>query len=186
MIQLNPEQIDAALQKTELKSGLEKYLWIQTQAEGPDEFWMSAEFRKKFNGFYRVRRSEEWQQHFYGLMAHARQDGLGFADILRRLYQATSQHEASFASKLYATLNPGAPVIDAVVLHNLQIKGPLATDSHQGSEWVKLHTSLTLQFEQYMKTANGRYLVNRFRKLYPEAKVTEMKMLDLVLWQTRA
>lgn len=32
---------------------------------------------------------------------------------------------------------------------------------------------------------NGKYLVQRFRETYPDANVTEIKMLDLVLWQTR-
>ena len=40
-------------------------------------------------------------------------------------------------------------------------------------------------FSEYLVTDAGRYLVTRFNGYYPEATLTEVKMLDLVLWQTR-
>ena len=36
-----------------------------------------------------------------------------------------------------------------------------------------------------LKTPNGRYLVRAFDRAYPQAGITDMKKLDLVLWQTR-
>jgi hypothetical protein len=50
---------------------------------------------------------------------------------------------------------------------------------------VELHGRLLASFNEFLTTEAGRYLVGRFRAAYPEAQVTEMKMLDLVLWQTR-
>lgn len=40
-------------------------------------------------------------------------------------------------------------------------------------------------FAAYLMTSNGRYLVQQFHGTYPEVAITEIKMLDLVLWQTR-
>lgn len=44
---------------------------------------------------------------------------------------------------------------------------------------------LVTGFDDFLTTDTGRYLVTRFRDEYPDANVTEVKMLDLVLWQTR-
>jgi hypothetical protein len=41
-------------------------------------------------------------------------------------------------------------------------------------------------FEAFLRTPNGVYLVERFKAVYPGAVVTEIKMVDFVLWQTRA
>src|SRR5262245_31120093 len=49
-----------------------------------------------------------------------------------------------------------------------------------------LSTSLSChQLNEFLSTENGKYLVQCFRKTYPYVDVTEIKMLDLVLWQTR-
>jgi hypothetical protein len=37
-----------------------------------------------------------------------------------------------------------------------------------------------------LRTNTGHYLVKRFREEYPQARISQVKMLDLVLWQTRA
>jgi hypothetical protein len=38
---------------------------------------------------------------------------------------------------------------------------------------------------EFLSMQKGKYLAGRFRETYPDADVTEIKMLDLVLWQTR-
>jgi hypothetical protein len=50
----------------------------------------------------------------------------------------------------------------------------------------QLHAKLLACFTAYLATADGRYLVTRFRETYFGIDISEIKMLDLVLWQTRA
>jgi hypothetical protein len=55
-VHLTNEDIDAALQLPQLTAGLEKYVWIQAHRDACD-VRANLEFRRRFNGFYRVRRS---------------------------------------------------------------------------------------------------------------------------------
>lgn len=183
-IQLTKIQIDAALPKVE--KGLKQYLWLQSKVAVSGQFQENFEFRKKYNHFYRVRRASAWQNAFYGVMARAKREHLQFHAVIEAMRQATGRYEASFASKLMATLNPSMPVIDSVVLKNLNMRLPAAYAQDRIKKICTLHENLTTYFSDYLESENGAYLVSQFKKKYPNAKVTETKMLDLVLWQTRA
>jgi len=83
------------------------------------------------------------------------------------------------------TIDPDTPVIDSIVLQNLGVRLPAYGSDGRRSRIVELHGRLLSSLTVFLKTDVGRYLVKRFRATYPEADVTEIKMLDLVLWQTR-
>jgi hypothetical protein len=182
-IKLTTQQIKAAIPKVAI--GLEQYLWLQSRVARLKGFHDNAEFRRKFNHFYRVRRAVIWQEAFYGLMARAKKEQLQFHAVLDLLRQATTHYEASFASKLFATLNPSAPLIDSVVLKNLGLRLPYASAPDRAAQICKLHQKMVCLFAAFLKMENGRHLVHEFKRVYPTANVTEEKMLDLVLWQTR-
>lgn len=112
-IKLTRHDIITALPKVQV--GLKKYLWLQGQvAAKRATFHADPLFQRRYNGFYKVqRRDARWMAAYYGLMAQTAANGLTFHDILNSLYTTTGRMEASFASKLFATLNPNAPVIDA-------------------------------------------------------------------------
>lgn len=183
-IKLSRHDINLALAKVQV--GLNKYLWLQGQvATSPKTFHSDPLFQRKYNGFYRVqRRSAHWMSAHYSLMALAAAQGLAFKDILDALYRSTARVEASFASKLFATLNPSAPVIDAWVLVNTGLRLPYAGAKNRLLDICRVHSDLGLLIAAYLATADGEYLVSEFTRLYG-ACVTPEKMLDLVLWQTR-
>lgn len=182
-IEISRQQIDATLPRIE--DGLQKYLRIQSEVSGNQEIHNSQNFRKRFNHFYRVRRRASWQEVFYALFGRARQEKLGFRDVLEALQRETGRYEASFASKLVATLNPIEPIIDSVVLKNLGMKLPKATSPNRIEEIRQVHTDLKIALNAFLQTEDGKYLVGQFKKMYPLATITNIKMLDLVLWQTR-
>ena len=111
-IQLSTAQIDDALPRVE--AGLKQYLWLQSRVS-IEPFFDDGEFRRRYNHFYRVRRGTAWQNIFYGLMASAKREQLQFQVVLDLLRDATGRYEASFASKLIATLQTSKPGIDSVV-----------------------------------------------------------------------
>jgi hypothetical protein len=78
------------------------------------------------------------------------------------------------------------PVIDSIVLRNLKLRLPATSARDRFARICNLHSILIACFNDFLVTENGRYLVDRFRKVYPLAHVTQIKMLDLVLWQTRS
>ena len=184
-ISLSRAQVDIALPK--VQEGLEKYLWLQTQIANRLGAWDDMTFRSKFKNFYGTRfNTEDWHNAFFGLMGRASTEQLEFHEVLDLLLEATGRYEASFASKLMATLNPSLPVIDRFILSNLGLRLPHFGAANRVSRIVKIYKTLGACFDAFLATEDGRYLVDKFRSMYPTAAITEVKMVDLVLWQTRA
>ncbi len=75
--------------------------------------------RRRFNAYYGVRRNAMWRELFYSRFEAAKASRLQgaelFVDIVVGLQADTGRIEASFASKLVATLQPEHPIIDSVV-----------------------------------------------------------------------
>lgn len=180
---LSSWDINTALPK--VAKGVQQYLDLQRMAAHLPNFHNDPDFRRRYNHFYRVRRGVAWQQAYFQLMGRAHQQGLPFDTILNELHKATGRLEASFASKLLATLRPTEPVIDSEVLRNLGVRLPYAGAQGRFGKICVLHKELGHAFGDFLKTQQGRYLVSEFTQMYPRANVTEEKMLDLVLWQTR-
>lgn len=182
-ITLTRKQIDTALLNVE--QGLAQYLWLQGKTVEQHNFYQDIEFRRRYNHFYRVRRGTAWQDAFYGLMEIAKRDELKFDVVLDLLHQETNRYEASFASKLIATINPSMPVIDSIVLKNLGLRLPHSTAINRLERICEIYQNLTALFGIFLNTEDGKYLVANFKSKYPNADITEVKMVDLVLWQIR-
>lgn len=182
-VRLTRAQIDAALPQVAV--GLAQYQWLQQQFAANVNAHGDATFRRRFNHFYRVRRNTVWQASYFALIGIARQQALQFNAVLDALRQATNRLEASFASKLIATINPTLPVIDKFVLKNVGLTLPAQNVPNRAAAIVRVHAALQDSFSAYLQSADGQYLVSEFNRRYPNAGITEVKMLDLVLWQTR-
>jgi hypothetical protein len=182
MVELTRTQIEDALPR--VARGLERYTWLQGHRDSCD-ILKDREYRRRFNAFYRVRRGTEWQDKFYRLLQGNKRQPVSFGRVLRALHRATGRYEASFASKLVATIRPEMPVIDSVVLKNLKLRLPRYHAPDRPEQLDRLHQTLASRFRTFLRTDTGRYLVTRFREEYPHARISKVKMLDLILWQTR-
>jgi hypothetical protein len=182
-IRISRTQVGAALPK--VREGLDRYLWLQAQIASGSSAWEDRTFRRRFNRFYRVRRGRAWQDTFYGLMGRAAREQLQFRVVLDLLHDETTRYEASFVSKLIATLSPALPVIDSFVLKNLGLRLPRHGALNRAARITQVYEELAGAFAPFLATTDGRYLVDRFRAAYPKADITEVKMVDFVLWQTR-
>jgi hypothetical protein len=182
-IHLDEAAIESALPLA--AAGLKKYCWLQA-ALATTDVAHDREFQIRFNAFYRVRRSPTWQSAFYGLLQQNKSKLQSFADVLRALHAATGRAEASFTSKLVASVDPDMPVIDAFVLKNVGLRlprpGPIET---RLARMVELHDLIRRTFSDYLAGDLGRHLVARFEESYPDRHITRVKMLDLILWQAR-
>ncbi len=93
--------------------------------------------------------------------------------------------EASFASKLVASIDPDQPVIDSLVLKNLGLRLPPKTSHDRFSRIVDLHRDLAEWYHAQLASLEGVRALERFRKAYPDARITDMKALDLIIWKVR-
>jgi hypothetical protein len=181
-IRLTETDIEAALPRASV--GLNKYLWLQAHRDTCD-VRSNSEYRRRFNAFYRVRRGVDWQDKFYELLESKKGQTVPFTEVLEDLHRTTGRYEASFASKLLATIDPTMPVIDSIVLQNLNLRLPPSASTQRVARIGAIHSRLVVSFNEFLRTGLGRHLVQRFRSEYASADITEIKMLDLVLWQTR-
>ena len=181
-MELSTESIDLALPKVDV--GLKKYLAIQDSYRDT-VVDTDREFQKRFNHFYRVRRGSDWQKSFYKLLEDAKNNDYAFSEILDKLSNSTGRLEASFSSKLLATSNPNKAVLDSVVLKNVGLKLPYASAKNRKERIVGVFNELDENLNKLLDTHDGKYLVDSFNTMYPYADITNIKKLDLVLWQTR-
>jgi hypothetical protein len=118
-------------------------------------------------------------------MQKAKEKGITFRKALSVLRIQTGRIEASFASKLVATLDPTKPVIDKFILHNFSLRLPYYKASSRESKTVDVYDKLCCEYEVLMSNPKGRMICDKFKHRYPWAKITDLKKIDLVLWQIR-
>ncbi|MBK8246699.1 MAG: hypothetical protein IPK85_04795 [Gemmatimonadetes bacterium] len=143
-------------------------------------------FQRTFNGYYRVRRAATWRTALYRLFEERKERGVQFDQVIRDLHAATGRVEASFASKLVATLDPAQPVIDQLVLKNVHLRlatyGDAATRLQRATD---VHSKLRDLFATFLATREGRAFIRQFDDALGGEALTATKKLDLVLWQAR-
>ncbi|MHC1742631.1 MAG: hypothetical protein AB9873_06310 [Syntrophobacteraceae bacterium] len=179
---MTESDINKELSKSE--NGLRRYCWIQEQVHKNDVS-TTREFQKTYNGFYRVRRNAQGQSVSYKLMEEAKIRESGFQQMLLELKQRTGRLESSFASKLVATLHPDRPVIDKFVLEHFGLSLPHQYETDRELKAVKVYQMFVGKYAGFMSQHNARVICDRFTARYPWADITDLKKVDLVLWQSR-
>ena len=96
-----------------------KYLIENVQTEN---LINSIIYQRNYNYFYRVRRNTSWRQIYYSIFEQEKKSVPSFERIIREIWNKTGRVEASFSSKMVATIDPEMPVWDKYVLQNLHIK----------------------------------------------------------------
>lgn len=144
-------------------------------------------YQRTFNGLYRVRRNAKWRTHFYDLLEkHKDGESVSFGFVLDELYARTGLVEASFASKLLATIDPNFPVYDSVVRKNLGLPIRHARNPDRKHlleldyEVIQAHSS------QQRDAPRFRHLRDAFDAHFPDFHYfSDTKVLDLLIWQAR-
>lgn len=177
--------VHEVLKKDELKKGLEKYLYIMGKIHETDVS-NDQEFQKKFNGFYRIRqRKPEFYEAYYRFMEMKKKTGTSFEDSLHYIYESCGRYETSFCSKLVATIHPERPVWDTFVLENIGLKAPYSGAKDKMRKIVTTYESLVKWYENFLNTEDARTMITLFDERFPNTTITNLKKIDLILWQMR-
>jgi hypothetical protein len=180
---LRREEIQTAL--GQLEDGLDRYVWLQRHV-GLCDVSRDEDFQTRFNGFYRVRRGFSWRADYFALMESAKATGIEFPTALKEINRRTGWIEASFASKLVATVDPSTPVIDRFVLENFGLKLPRWGLSDRESKTVDVYHNLRGAYRELFQSPTGTMIRELFELRFPHAGITELKKIDLVLWKIRS
>ena len=165
--------------------GLDVYEELITVAPVTD-ISNNAEFQRKFNAFYRVRRNDGWRKEYYRLFERAKKERLSFADVLRELFAQMGNVEASFTSKMMTTLDVSKPIWDQYVLMNLglELKGKTPEDRVRNA--VELYGQIECWYAEYLLTDEAKENIAMFDSLLPAYSwVSDVKKIDCLLWSNR-
>ncbi|GAB3745665.1 hypothetical protein [Spirosoma pomorum] len=148
-------------------------------------------YRRNFIRFYQMRlpRAKAYDDYFDILERLKGQQDIDttevLAVVLEELQIKTGRIESSFASKLIATLNPNLPVVDSIVLSNMGIRLPAYNASARKEKVIAIYRELTTRLNQMIQDKRFIGLKTRFVLAYPDYSFTDLKILDLLIWQLR-
>ena len=164
------------------KLGVQQYAQIMTTVHTTDVS-KNTDFQRLFNGYYRVRRDAKWRQSYYALFESMKQQSPTFADILTALYQQTGHIEASFSSKILATLDPCKPIWDSHVLRYLEQSLNGNDPQERLHNAILLYESITTWYTQFFMTAKAKACIDVFDQALPDYRwISKTKKIDFFLW----
>ncbi|WML23816.1 hypothetical protein [Neobacillus sp. OS1-33] len=108
-----------------------------------------------------------------------------FEKTFRYIYEELERVEASFSSKLVATINPDLPIWDTVVLKNLDKKPPAYYKKNRLEETILLYEDIKNEYKKILAEETGKLIIQLFDQEYPNSGITNIKKADFVFWQTR-
>lgn len=184
------DKIYNILKSNSFQKGLFKYLAIMNLLNETDVS-LDRLFQRKFNGFYRMRQrnSNFYNKYFIFMESHKKDKNLSFSEIATYLFVTTNRCEISFSSKLLATINPNMPVWDKIVaLNHFGISISYYVPKKYNSRLdmiIDKYNQFYLAYLEYMNSDEANLIIKLFRELYPNIVITDIKIVDLVLWQDR-
>src|SRR5439155_26684006 len=95
--------------------------------------------------------------------------------------------QPTFSSKLVATLDPNQPIWDKFILKNTKTKRPSYTSRNKVTQAKAAYQSIRSGYGQFLGSDEGKLVIPVFNQHVKEhARITDLKKVDFVLWQTRA
>ena len=170
-------------------SKLDAYALTQNRLQQVDVS-TDEEYQKTYNGFYRVRLplTEAYSTYYNLIEKNKNNNNLSLEKILNELLAATQRVETSFGSKLIATVNPNVAPLDSIVLGHLGLLLPARTgqsNSERIKKCVNVHNQLVGRMNLLITKPEFQQLKERFVQKFPDYNFTDVKILDLLLWQYR-
>lgn len=180
------EEIKEAISKPETRRGVSQYLEI-IELFPSVNVAENSYFQRKFNAFYRVRqRSPEWYKTYFSCMQQWKAGKPSFDRVLDQLHRSLGRYEPSFSSKLVATVDPEQPIWDTFVLRNTQTRCPSYTSKNKLAEAKIAYEQIRSWYGQFLNSEEGQLVISVFdQNVREHAKITNLKKVDFVLWQTR-
>lgn len=168
-----------------LSKGLEKYEFIMRRFSQVNVH-ENVDFQTKFNAFYKVRRNSDWRNKYYELFEQGKNNPLTFEFIIEAMYEASGNVEASFSSKMYATLNPERPLWDQYVLKNIGMKLEGKSQQEKLRNAIILYAEIEDWYSRYLMTDNARECIDTFNHYLPSYQwINDVKKIDFLLWRIR-
>ena len=163
---------------------IERYAWLIKNLHTVN-VENTRDYQTKYNYFYKVRRDMSWRQMYYSLFEKEKNCEPSFESIICEIWKKTGRIEASFSSKMVATINPNMPIWDKYVLQNLHLKLD-GTKEQRLNNAIVLYDKITQYYGEFLQTTEANQSVDIFDQILSEYKwITPTKKIDFILWQSR-
>lgn len=167
--------------------------YLKTQELHNTDVSTDIEYQKNYNSYYKVRRDQNWLKEYYDFMEnHKNDEDISFEKILRKISSVPHKAkngtiksiEASFASKMLATINPNYPIWDSQVVRALDISiDPTLIGEAKIMAYVDAYTKLTREIGDFIKTTEGQMCIKQFDATFPNLTyLNPFKKIDYYLW----
>jgi hypothetical protein len=150
------------------------------------------DFKTLFEEFYMLKRKKStFRDKYFQYMQNKKNcaASLQFKEVLDYLFTIEHTVEASFASKLLHTINHAKfPTWDRWIGKNTGIIIPptMAVKEKQKQKATEGYAELVQWFADYRQSENGKKMLAEFDKNFAcFTGITDIKKIDLVLWQMR-
>ena len=102
------------------------------------------------------------------------------------MYIITGNVEASFSSKMLATIDASKPIWDQYVLNNLNLVLTGKNPEDKLRHACILYGELEKWYDDYLKTSEARKNIDIFNHMLPYYNwVSDIKKIDCLLWSKR-
>jgi hypothetical protein len=177
--------IRCVLQKEETKKGVKRYIEIMRNFQTVDVS-SDKDFQRKFKNFYKIRRNEQFLEVYYSFLQRNKNKNPSFIEVLNKLYKF-GKLEASFASKLLATIDPKLPIWDKYVLEHFRLNPPsrLLPKEERIKQANNVYEDLKKSYRELLNKEESKLVIKLFNEYYPDNKITSIKKIDFIIWQSR-
>lgn len=168
--------------------GVDKYLSIMNDLHEVNVSSTKGEsFRKRYCNFYRMnRRSIEFKKSYFKIFENFKIKNTDDFDlVLDKIAETNNRIEASFSSKMIASINANKPLWDSIILSNLEIKLSKYSSSYERSVKIKqVYKELEGNYKNFLKTKSAKNWLNLFDKKIGKTSISNTKKIDFIIWQT--
>ena len=176
------------LETSRNRNGLQKYCRLQESLSRVD-VRSDGDFQRAFKSFYQVRRGADFCEPFFSILYREKNNPApSFGEVLAEIHDRTGRVEASFSSKLVATIDADLPVWDRHVLDNLGLRPPYSSMNPQRrlSRCSELYSEILAWTSAAIRQAWFGEWQRRFDTAFPQfTHFSDTKKLDLLLWKSR-
>lgn len=182
----NIDSIDyvLAINKDGLEKEIQEYYELMLLFDSGIDVSSNSDFKDIFRKYYKIRRNECWREKYFVFFQQNRDNkNIQFQDVIEAI-SIDNNVEASFASKMIATINKDNPLYDHNIVAALNAK-PIYSKckSERMRNRIAIYKSIEKWYKENLTCSQAKTMINEFDRLFCKySSISRCKKLDFILW----